>query len=95
MLYLETSARAGVNVDAAFVQLAQHIFDSYKLDRKVGDIAAEEIKAMEQHGILVNLFDTSRYKVWTTETSVEYSAAECWWRSRRFGVLLIIVMRIS
>jgi GTPase SAR1 family protein len=51
MIYLETSARQGVNVDQAFTELAQHIFDSYKLDRKVKDIGGEEIKNMEAHGI--------------------------------------------
>ena len=55
-----------MNVDQAFVQLAQHIFDHYKvylkvpynpitysfqLARKPADIASDEIKLMETHGI--------------------------------------------
>lgn len=31
MIYLETSARQGLNVDQAFVKLAEHIFEQYEV----------------------------------------------------------------
>ena len=51
MLYLETSARQGVNVDGAFTELASHIYNHYKLDRRAGEISEGEIKSMEAHGV--------------------------------------------
>ncbi|KAI8806969.1 P-loop containing nucleoside triphosphate hydrolase protein [Cladochytrium replicatum] len=53
LLYLETSAKTGENVDGAFESLAQHIFDNLNLSREVGSLSELELKRLEQHGVRV------------------------------------------
>ncbi|KAJ3381032.1 Ras- protein Rab-2A [Lobulomyces angularis] len=51
MIYLETSARQGQNVDQAFTKLAENIFDTFNLSRNVSEISDSEIRNMEIHGV--------------------------------------------
>ncbi|KAI8805877.1 ras family-domain-containing protein [Cladochytrium replicatum] len=53
LLYLETSAKTGENVDGAFESLAQHIFDNLNLSRELGSLSELELKRLEQHGVRV------------------------------------------
>ncbi|KAI8915701.1 ras family-domain-containing protein [Gorgonomyces haynaldii] len=53
LLYLETSAKTGHQVDQAFVGLANHIFETLHLERDISQLSDTEIKQLEANGVKV------------------------------------------
>ncbi|KAJ3129341.1 Ras- protein Rab-4A, partial [Nowakowskiella sp. JEL0407] len=53
LLYLETSAKTGDNVDGAFETLASHVHESLNLSRDLTTIGETELKRLEQHGVRI------------------------------------------
>nr|KAJ3418374.1 Ras- protein Rab-2A [Polyrhizophydium stewartii] len=53
LLYLETSAKTGFQVEQAFLLLANTIFNSLDLARDVSQLSDADIKQLEQHGVKV------------------------------------------
>ena len=53
LLYLETSARTGSQVEYAFVSLTQHIFDALQLNGDVTQLSDGDIKKLELNGVKV------------------------------------------
>ena len=53
LMYIETSARKGTNVDQAFEMLANRVYDTFDLSRSVSQMSDVEIKTLESHGVKV------------------------------------------
>ncbi|KAJ3033997.1 hypothetical protein HK097_004651, partial [Rhizophlyctis rosea] len=53
LLYLETSAKTGENVDEAFMNLASTIYDSLNLSRDVSDLTDADLRRLEKHGVKI------------------------------------------
>ncbi|KAI8899511.1 ras family-domain-containing protein [Globomyces pollinis-pini] len=53
LLYLEASAKTGLNVEEAFTSLASTIFHSLNLSRDISQCSDAELKALEQNGVKV------------------------------------------
>ncbi|KAL5040140.1 hypothetical protein RTP6_007189 [Batrachochytrium dendrobatidis] len=53
LLYLETSAKTGFQVEQAFLVLGTNIFNSLDLSRDVSQLSDADIKQLEQHGVKV------------------------------------------
>ncbi|KAJ1532627.1 Ras- protein Rab-4A, partial [Nowakowskiella sp. JEL0078] len=53
LLYVETSAKTGDNVDGAFESLAEVIFESLNLTRDLTTLGESELKRLEQHGVRI------------------------------------------
>lgn len=53
LLYIEASAKTGSNVQEAFLQLSEKIFNSLNLRRIATQFSEDEIKRLENHGVRV------------------------------------------
>ncbi|KAH9258766.1 hypothetical protein BASA81_002830 [Batrachochytrium salamandrivorans] len=53
LLYLETSAKTGHQVEQAFLVLGNGIFNSLNLSRDISQLSDADIKQLEQHGVKV------------------------------------------
>ncbi|KAJ3305220.1 Ras- protein Rab-2-B [Kappamyces sp. JEL0829] len=53
LLYIETSAKSGKNVEELFTTLAQEVFRSLNLGRDISQYSDADIKKLESHGVKV------------------------------------------
>jgi hypothetical protein len=53
LLYFESSAKSGEQVEEAFLSLATTIFDHLKLDRDPSTLSEQELRKLEGHGVKV------------------------------------------
>ncbi|KAJ3415987.1 Ras- protein Rab-2A [Chytridiales sp. JEL 0842] len=53
LLYFESSAKSGENVEEAFLALATSIFDHLKLERDPSTLSEQELRKLEGHGVKV------------------------------------------
>ncbi|KAI9203115.1 ras-related protein rab-2A-like protein [Polychytrium aggregatum] len=53
LLYIETSAKSGENVEEAFLELAQEIYSALNLSQDLTQIPEADLRRLEQHGVKI------------------------------------------